>query len=166
MKKVLDLAEKTIKVVCICQMIIIVSVLFYAVAMRYVFHLPPAWSMEVSRYLFIWMIILSATLITREQNHIQITFLTNMMPQKVRFVWMNVMRLLMIAFCFVVIRQGLAIYPVVAEARSPSLNISMGWLYLAIPAGGLLMGIYILENIVRSMASRFGVGAPTEDRKC
>jgi TRAP-type transport system small permease protein len=166
MKKILDTAEKAIKVICIFQMIVIVTVLFYAVVMRYVLHRPPAWSMELSRFMFIWMIVLSAALITREQNHIQINFFTNLMPERMRFVWINLLRFLMLFFCLIVIRQGVSIYPIVAEAKSPSLEISMGWMYLAIPAGGLLMGIYILENIARSMAGRFGACTPTEDRKC
>jgi TRAP-type C4-dicarboxylate transport system permease small subunit len=29
--------------------------------------------------------------------------------------------------------------------------MSMGWLYASVPAGGFLMGVYILELIIRSL---------------
>jgi TRAP-type C4-dicarboxylate transport system permease small subunit len=52
------------------------------------------------------------------------------------------------------VQQGLKIYPIVAEASSPTFGVSMGWLYLSIPVGGLLMGICILENIIKSVVKR------------
>ncbi|MDH4291807.1 MAG: TRAP transporter small permease [Dehalococcoidia bacterium] len=154
MKKVFDIIEMTIQVISRIFIGGIVAVIFYAVVMRYIFHRPPAWSEELSRFTFIWMIMLGAVLVTREQSHIQITFVLDLLPKKLRFFLSNFVRLLMLAFCWVMIQEGLEIYPIVAEASSPSFGISMGWLYLSIPVGGILMGIYILETIVKSIVDR------------
>lgn len=154
MKKVFDIIEMTIQVISRIFIGGIVAVIFYAVVMRYIFHRPPAWSEELSRFTFIWMIMLGAVLVTREQSHIQITFVLDLLPKKLRFFLSNFVRLLMLAFCWVMIQEGLEIYPIVAEASSPSFGISMGWLYLSIPVGGILMGIYILETIVKSIIDR------------
>jgi len=153
-KKVFDIIEMTIQVISRIFIGGIVAVIFYAVVMRYIFHRPPAWSEELSRFTFIWMIMLGAVLVTREQSHIQITFVLDLLPKKLRFFLSNFVRLLMFAFCWVMIQEGLEIYPIVAEASSPSFGISMGWLYLSIPVGGILMGIYILETIVKSIIDR------------
>jgi len=107
--------------------------------------------------MFIWMVMLSVIVVTREQSHIQITFILDHLPDRAKFVWRNILRILMIGFCVIMIRQGLAIYPIVSEASSPALGISMGWLYLSVPVGGMLMGIYILESIVTSVIDRFNV---------
>ncbi|UCF94419.1 MAG: TRAP transporter small permease [Desulfobacterales bacterium] len=165
-EKILNTLEQSLKIICGAIIAIIVACLFYAVVMRYVFHQPPAWSMELSRYLFIWMVILSAVLITREQSHIQIVFLVNRLPEKLRFVWLNVIRLLMLAFCWIMIHQGLKILPMVSEASSPTLGISMGWLYLTNPVGGLLMGIYILETIALSVFAYFRNESKRENTIC
>ena len=164
-KKILDKLEMALKIICRLFMAIVVAILFYAVIMRYIFHLPPGWSMELSRYMFIWMVMLSAVLVTREQSHIQITFIVRYLPNKVRFVWLNILRILMIGFCWMV-QQGLAIYPTVSEASSPALGISMGWLYLSVPAGGVLMGIYILESIVESVIDQLKASSPKEKLTC
>ena len=156
-KKILDAIEKALKVICTVFMAVIVAILFYAVVMRYVFHEPPGWSIELSRYMFLWMVMLSVIVVTREQSHIQITFILDHLPERAKFVWLNILRILMIGFCLIMIHRGLAIYPIVSEASSPALGISMGWLYLSVPVGGTLMGIYILETIVASIVDRFKV---------
>lgn len=165
-EKILNTLEQTLKIICGVIISIIVLCLFYAVVMRYVFHQPPAWSMEASRYLFIWMVILSAVLITREQSHIQITFVVNLLPEKLRFIWSNIIQMLMLAFCWIMIQQGVSILPMVSEASSPILGISMGWLYLSIPVGGILMGVYILETIVLSLSDYFRKKEKGENSIC
>ncbi len=153
-EKVSKVIEAVIKIICRIFIGAIVAVIFYAVIMRYVFYHPPAWSEELSRFMFIWMIMLSAVLVTHEQSHIQITVFVDLLPKRLRFFLLTLTRLLMTVFCFVMIQQGLKIYPIVAEASSPTFGISMGWLYLSIPVGGLLMGICILENIFKSLLKR------------
>ncbi len=150
-EKGLDFFEKTLDLICRVFIGAIVAIIFYSVVMRYVFLHPPAWAEELSRFIFLWIIMLGAVLVTREQSHIELTFLLDLMPKKLRFVFLTVTRLLMIAFCWVMVQQGLKIYPIVAEASSPTFGISMGWLYLSIPVGGLLMGICIVENILKSL---------------
>jgi len=150
-KRTLDTIEFAIKVICRVVIAVIVAILFYAVVMRYVFHRPPSWSIEVGRYLFIWMVMLSAVLVTREQSHVQITFILNFLPKRLRFLWLTFVRVLMIGFCCLMVQQTLVIYPIVASAASPCLGMSMGWVYISISVGGLLMGVYILETIVKSI---------------
>jgi TRAP-type C4-dicarboxylate transport system permease small subunit len=152
--KILDLLEKTLKLICTVFMGAIAAMLSYAVIMRYVFHMPPAWSMELGRYMFLWMVMLCAALVTREQSHIQMQFMVNLMPPKLRFAWLTIIRVLMIAFCWILIEYGMRIYPIVGEASSPTLNISMGYMYLSVPMGGLLMALFLLEIIVRSFRAR------------
>jgi len=150
-KRILDILEFTLKIICGVFISVIVGILFYAVVMRYVFHRPPSWSIEVSRYMFIWMVMLGAVLVTREQSHVKITFFTNLMPEKFRFFWLNFIRIMMIVCCWIIIKQGLIIHPIVASASSPCLGLSMGWVYLSTIAGSILMIVYILEVIARSI---------------
>jgi len=165
-KKILDVIEKALKIIYTVFMAVIVTILFYAVVMRYIFHQPPGWSIELSRYMFVWLVMLSAIVLTREQSHIQITFILNRLSDRVKFVWLNILRILMLGFCLIMVHQGLAIYPIVSEASSPALGISMGWLYLSVPIGGTLMGIYILESMAASVIDRFKVGASKEKPTC
>lgn len=149
--KVLNLVEKILEMICTVFVGAIVLVLFYAVVMRYVFHMPPAWSIEASRFMFLWLVMFGAALVTRENSHIEIDFIVNWLPPKVRFLWVNLLRLVMLAFCGVLIYYGVKILPIVGQANTPTLEMSMGWLYASVPAGGFLMGVYILELLIRSL---------------
>lgn len=150
-EKVLNFIEKILEMICTVFVGAIVLVLFYAVVMRYGFHKPPAWSIEVSRFMFLWMVMFGAALVTREKSHIEIDFIANLLPLKVRFFWLNLLRLIMLAFCGVLVYYGVKIIPIVGQANTPTLEMSMGWLYASVPAGGFLMGVYILEMIIRSL---------------
>jgi TRAP-type C4-dicarboxylate transport system permease small subunit len=150
-EKVLNFIEKMLEMICTVFVGAIVFVLFYAVIMRYLFHNPPAWSIEVSRIMFLWMVMFGAALVTREKSHIEIDFIVNWLPPKIRFFWINLLRLLMLAFCGVLIYYGVKIIPIVGQANTPTLEMSMGWLYASVPAGGFLMGVYIMELFIRSL---------------
>lgn len=153
-EKGFDYFEKVLSFISRIFVATTVAIIFYSVIMRYVFQRPPFWVEELSRFIFIWIIMLGAVLVTREQSHIALVLFVNLLPKKGRFVLSIFTRLLMIVFCWVMVQQGLRIYPIVAEASSPTFGLSMGWMYLTIPVGGLLMGIFILENIIKSLMKR------------
>lgn len=153
-EKGFDFFEKVLSLISRIFVGATVAIIFYSVVMRYVFQRPPFWVEELSRFIFIWIIMLGAVLVTREQSHIELVLFVNLFPKKWRFVLSIFSRLLMVVFCWVMVQQGIKIYPIVAEASSPTFGLSMGWLYLSIPVGGLLMGICILENIMKSLLRR------------
>jgi TRAP-type C4-dicarboxylate transport system permease small subunit len=144
-EKALNLLESVLEKICIVFVGAIVAILFYAVVMRYGFHRPPAWSIELTRFLFLWMVMLGAVLVTLEKSHIEITFLSDRLPPKIRTAWLAFLRLAMLGFCVVMVYYGVRILPIVGQANTPTLNLSMGWLYGAVPTGAFLMGMCILR---------------------
>lgn len=151
--KIFDLFEKALNLILQVLLGTIVVTISYSVLMRYVFSRPPVWAEELSRFIFIWVVMLGAILVTREQSHIEFTILFDRFPKKVKPVVKTIIHLLILSFCWVMVREGWNIYPIVAEAASPTFGISMGWLYLSIPVGGMLMGIFTLENLLKSFFS-------------
>ncbi len=147
MSRLFDLLETALKVGVGLLIAVVVGLTAYGVPMRYVFLRPQAWAMEVSRFAFPWLVMLGAAIIVRQKAHITITFFFDLLPPKVRMFWNLIIHLAMLAFCWVLVDQGCRIYPVVAEARSPTLSWSMGWLYLSVPVGGALMGLFLLEHL-------------------
>ncbi len=137
----------------LCQSLLaaIIAAISYSVFMRYVLSRPPAWAEELSRFLFIWVVMLGAIVVTREGSHIEFTILVDRLPARLTCIIRTLNRLLMLTFCGVMVWQGARIYPIVAEAASPTFAISMGWIYVAIPVSGMLMAVYILEGLLRSL---------------
>lgn len=148
MLRLLDALETALKLAVGLLIAIVVGLTAYGVPMRYIFLRPQAWAMEISRFSFPWLVMLGAAIIVRQRAHITITFFFDLLPPPLRFCWNLAIHLAMLAFCWVLVDQGWRIYPVVAEARSPTLNWSMGWLYLSVPVGGGLMALFLLERLV------------------
>jgi len=153
-KKVLDTIELVIKIICQIFISVIVVVVSYAVVMRYVFNRAPFWSQELTTYMYVWLVVLGAVLVTRDKTHIDLTFIVDSLPEKFRFVWYNFIRLLVIGFCGLMVQQGYRLCSKVSDAASPSLGISVAWVYLSIPTGGFLMAIYFIEQSVKSIIDR------------
>lgn len=147
-RKTLDVIQMIIDVISSVFIALAVSLLFYAVVMRYVFHNPPAWSQEVTRYMFVWLIMLAAASVTRDNTHLNINVFLDIMPPKLKKAVMLFLNILMLIFCGVLIQQSVKIYSRVAEAMSPILPISMGWLYMAVPVGAALMILFLIENSI------------------
>lgn len=162
-EKAMNFIESVLEKICIGFVGAIVAILFYAVVMRYGFHRPPAWSIELSRFLFLWMVMLGAALVTREKSHIEITFLSDRLPPKIRTVWLALLRLAMVGFCFVMVYYGVRILPIVGQANTPTLNLSMGWLYASVPAGAFLMSVYLLRTRHSPAPGESGPSTPGED---
>ncbi len=148
MLRLLDALEMGLKVTVGLLIAIVVGLTAYGVPMRYLFLRPQAWAMEISRFGFPWLVMLGAAIIVRQKAHITITFFFDLLPPPLRFCWNMAIHLSMLAFCWILVDQGWRIYPIVAEARSPTLSWSMGWLYLSVPVGGALMGLFLFERLV------------------
>jgi TRAP-type C4-dicarboxylate transport system permease small subunit len=152
--KVLDALDWIISVISAVFIAVMVSILFYAVVMRYVLHSPPEWSIEITRFMFVWMIFFAASLVSRDDTHLNINVLVEWMPARFQKAVRVLNFFLALVFCCVLVYQGLKIYPKVAQAMSPTFGISMGWLYLPLVVGSILMSVFIIENIVRLLLDK------------
>ena len=54
-----------------------VIIVFAQVLTRYVFHSPLAWSEEIARYMFIWLVWIGAAYAVKENKHIKIDIIYN-----------------------------------------------------------------------------------------
>lgn len=67
--------DRLLAVVCIVDFIMMVLLTTYQVIVRYFFKSPSSISEVLARYCFVWLILLSATYVFGQKDHICITFL-------------------------------------------------------------------------------------------
>ncbi|HOI93989.1 MAG TPA: TRAP transporter small permease [Syntrophobacter fumaroxidans] len=152
--KVLDAVDRVVSFISAAFIAVMVSILFYAVVMRYVLHSPPEWSIEITRFMFVWMVFLAAALVSRDDTHLNIGLFIDWLPARFKKPFRVLNLALSLLFCGVLIYQGIKIYPKVAQATSPTFGVSMGWLYLPLTVGSALMCLFIVENIVRLLLDK------------
>ena len=114
------------------------------------------WSEEMSRYLLVWGTFFGATLAYKRANHIAVTFVIDFFPTKFR-VWFNILTyLLSLAFCYIVVQQGLSMIQMQVFQVSPALQLPMKYVYWSIPVSFGIMIIHTFAGIADELHKAFG----------
>ncbi|MFZ4453252.1 TRAP transporter small permease [Salibacterium aidingense] len=112
------------------------------------FGFPMSWPNEAMRFLFIWFVMLGSGYALREKKHIVVDFIGGALSVNTMKVIDLIMHVIILAFVLVLIIYGFQVVEVTSLQTSSVLRISMGYVFLSIPVGGLLMFLYTLLNIV------------------
>lgn len=109
-----------------------------------------AWVDEATRILLVWMVFLGLGLALQAGRHVSMSTLFDRLPNRFRHPLGKMIDLVGMAFCLYVAWLGFGMTRFVAGAGqvSPTLGISMAWLYAVLPVGfGLLSLRYLLDLI-------------------
>ena len=104
------------------------------------FSIP--WITEVSVILFAWVIFVGAGVITRTNSHISLDVLIERLPQKSQraFKILNVILMLVVAYVMIYYGGKHALF-VGKFQNTVYLHISLFYLYISVPVGGVLLAI-------------------------
>src|SRR5262245_30591636 len=118
---------------------IITLLVSYQVFARYVLNDTPPWSEELCRYLFIWVSFLGACVALRRTTHLGVDSLVARLPPGAREVVGHAVTAVVAVFAGILVWKGLALVPEMASQRSPSMSISLQYVFAAIPIAGAIM---------------------------
>ena len=142
-----DWAETVTRPVCIVAFAIMVAVVFYEVVARYVFGRPTFWSEPLARMMLVWVVLMGFSLGTRHREHIRVDGLAMAAPAWVQRFFARLRWLATLSFAAVLLFWGvpLAVQNLVQDI--PGLEISVFWVYLAVPISAFFVILYIVEKI-------------------
>jgi tripartite ATP-independent transporter DctM subunit len=138
-------------------MTVLVTIQVFA---RYVLNDTPPWSEELCRYLFVWASFLGACLAMGRAAHLGVDSLVVRLPAPVREALRHAVTALVALFAGMLVWQGAALVPAMATQRSPSMGISLMYVFAAIPVAGAIMLALQIRELARGWASsslRLGV---------
>ena len=113
-------------VICLALMVLMV---FGNVVMRYAFNSGIAVSEELSRWLFLWLIFLGASVAVHEQAHMGSDMVLDMLPPKLQKVAVVVGQLLMLWVTWLIFSGSLAQTKINWDVQAPVTEYSMAWVY-------------------------------------
>ena len=126
--------------------ITVAVVVLLQVLMRYLVAQPNPWSEEVSRFAFIWVSLLGASLAVEHRAHFGFDQVTKKLaPRAQRAVEMFAGGVVLI-FALVLIGTGIALMDLTMGERSAALNLPIALVYAAVPVSGVLMVIHLLAG--------------------
>lgn len=116
---------------------------------RYVLKNPSTWSEELVGYLFAWMSLLGASLVTQERGHMSIPILVERFGKNGQK-GMNCLGEI-IAFLFsavILVFGGVQITNLAMGQMTSSLGVPIGIFYIVLPLCGVLNMIYTVFNVI------------------
>lgn len=123
------------------------------VVLRFGFSHSLPWPEEAARYLMIWIVMLSGSLLVRDDQLVRVDFLDHLWSSRL-MVWRNLtFRLLLAVMLGVLVWQGWDQATFAMRRTTTALQISWFWVYLAIPVGGALMLIQMLARAVEEIST-------------
>ncbi|HYC46427.1 MAG TPA: TRAP transporter small permease [Burkholderiales bacterium] len=138
-----------VQYVVIAQFSVLVTVVAAAVFWRYVLNDSIVWAEELSRYLFVWISFLGGGLGVGTNIHVGVDSIVELLPERPKLVVQIAVELLIVAFTTVLIWVGWQFMMFGMRSDALLLPIKMGHVYMAVPAGGVVMLLNVLLNVAR-----------------
>lgn len=136
------------------MLIAVAAMLVVQVTLRYCVSYSLPWPEEASRYLMIWVVMLSGSLLVKDNQLVRVDFLDGLWPES-WLVYRNlVFRICLAVLLLLMVKYGWDQAQSSLNRTTTALQISWFWPYLAIPVGAALMLVQMVALTLREFASR------------
>ncbi|MFC5712774.1 TRAP transporter small permease [Thalassorhabdus alkalitolerans] len=137
---------------------IMVGVIALQVFMRYFLGSSLAWSEELARYCFIWLVYIGISYGVKKQRHIKVDVLLLLLKERGKILLHMAANLCFLSFAVFVVIYGYRITEslLLFGQTSPSLNLPMGVVYAAAPIGMSLTAVRIIQQMYLQLKALLG----------
>jgi TRAP-type C4-dicarboxylate transport system permease small subunit len=147
MKKMLDTIDSATDVLCLVFMSVGFVITFFHIIGRYILKMPIFFSEELARYCFIWSCMLGASVVNRKDEHTSVSFFTTLFSKRAQ-AWLYIGREVVILLLLAtLIYYGVTLSVKMKTVYSAAMEISWSFIYMALPAGSLLLIVTTLRLI-------------------
>lgn len=147
MKKIIDRTFLFIENICKILLIVQIISVTIVVVGRQVFGRTPVWGEELTLFSMVWMSLLGATILLKNDGHIAVTALDVYLPGKV-IKALDLLSYLFLGFYAVImVIYGIKLVELTGLNMMPALKIKSSWLYAAMPVSAVAMVVILLEKI-------------------
>lgn len=148
--KVFDNFCNIIFYLCFGFLLIQILVLIYVVFGRYILRSTPRWGEQLALLCMVWFSLLSASLAVKENRHIKLTFINDILPLKIKKILEYIFFILKFLFALFMLLAGTELVILTLGSTIPGLGISTSWKYLAVPVTGLSLILMLIASILLS----------------
>jgi len=123
-------------------------VVLVGVFYRYVLQNALSWTEEFSKFLMIWMTLMGSPIALQLGAHVGIDALPNALRGRAHFTLLLIIQLIILSLLAVVLKEGITLTRLASLQTASSLDLSLGWIYLAMPLGAGLMALVAIQHLV------------------
>ncbi len=125
---------------------------FVQVIFRYGLESSLSWSEELSRYLFVWIILVGASVATRRRQHIFVEVLVARLRPALR-AWTDLLSVIASMIFFSTFAYVGSLLMLNAwQQYSTALDIRIAWVYAAAPVGAGLSVLHLLAGLLKRLS--------------
>ncbi|MGM9629568.1 TRAP transporter small permease [Butyricicoccus sp.] len=149
MKKLRSVLTHLLNVLAGGSFLVMVALTCWQVFTRYILGNPSSWSEELVSYMFAWMSLFGASIVTSERGHMNIPILVERVSPAVRKVLLCIGEIIAFLFSAVILLYGgVQITSLAMGQMTSSLGVPIGIFYIVLPISGILNMVYTALNIV------------------
>lgn len=120
---------------------------------------PIAWTEELSGYIMVWLACLGTILATRNQAHIRIRVLIDLLPKRGWQVTETVTQALVALVGVILVVDGIDLVAKNSDVETVTMSMSTAWLYVPlVPTGAVITVQAIVDLMARALAGRRETG--------
>lgn len=152
MKQLKQIINKVVEWISIGLVVVMVLLVLWQVVARYLLNNPSSFSEALTRYLFVWLVLITSTYAFGSRDHMYIAALNDKLKGKTKTVVNILIEALTILFAgCVMVYGGSIITRMQMVSLDSSLHIPMGVVYGVIPVCGVLIMFYCICNIIEEL---------------
>ena len=141
---------------CATLLLIMTTIIFVQVIMRYVFNSPFTGVEEAALLMLVWFGYLCMSIGVYNDTHVSLGFVYNKMPPIVKKL-LDLFRHVLLAWFFVaMLRYGSRIVDMTMANRLPATGVPQGWLFAPLVVGGSFMILYSVVGFVTDLIKPLG----------
>src|SRR6202521_3759224 len=156
MKKIIDAYHRLLTWLMVATVAILIIPVTLQIISRYTALIPSwIWTEELSRFLFIWMVMLGAMIGIREGTHFEVDVWPDLAPRPTALLRI-VSHLFVLVFALVFVWWGIEFVRFGWDQRSELAELPMTFIFAAWPVAGGTWGLFLGEAFIASFRALAG----------
>lgn len=152
-RKFFAIVNKAEDICLVAMFVVMVSVIFLQIIMRFVFNDSLTWSEELGKFMFVWISWLGISIGQRRNEHIKITMMTDRLPAAAQKIVLIVADVFLILILAVTIYYSIMLVQTQQRVPYAGIKISTSWGYLSLVLGCVFMLLRLIGEIAGTIRS-------------
>ena len=152
-KKYVDLLIKWVQLffnsLAVASLIALATVVMIQITTRYLPIKSPGWTEELSRYLFIYMVMLAGAAVIFSDKHIKLDLFHDKLPEQVKLVYNIICHLIIAIFCIMLISYAWDYSLNGGRESSPTMGFKKVWVFISTVIFFVLTSLASILMIIR-----------------
>ena len=151
MKNFIDRLDRVLKIFLFIILIVMVTTVAANVFGRFLLGISIQWGEEVAKILLTYLTFFGAAYAMKDNSHYSFDFIVQKMPQRIKPFFQVLRWVIIILISLLLLFWSAEVTLKIRHWIMPSTGISRSMVYLATPAGMILLLVYSISNLINEV---------------